>query len=220
MPSIQTTEKQQKAMQEDFSLSNLDFGLTTDPEKDGGTGKHRRADKMPTKCPLHTNVVKKSFIKKILAGDHPDSVIQYASTVGHLTLSHLTLPDGLASLTDIFPKVEALSLTKMDLRSLSGIERCSHLKHLLLPGNHLKEIPESLAHLAGKLEALDLSDSAIEHLPPFLMRFSRLKVLRLSNCLIRQLPEDFGNLRNLEVLFLRGCLLTHLPHTFRRLQVL
>ncbi len=84
-------------------------------------------------------------------------------------------------LPDAFFELEHLSelYLSCNLEELSPlIGKLQHLKILILAGNKIKQIPESIQKL-NKLEELDLSNNQLSELPAFLSGLPGLKVLHI-----------------------------------------
>ncbi|KAJ8648605.1 hypothetical protein MRB53_001628 [Persea americana] len=72
-----------------------------------------------------------------------------------------------------------------------------HIRTLLLSGDHITELPESIGDLL-QLRYLDLSGTGIRRLPKSTTRLYHLQTLILDECLfLEELPSDLSNLVNL-----------------------
>ncbi|XP_033630181.1 leucine-rich repeat-containing protein 40-like isoform X1 [Asterias rubens] len=87
------------------------------------------------------------------------------------------------------------------------------LSSLLLIGNQLKELPESLGKLVS-LKELNLSENGLISLPKTLGFLTHLAILKLVGNELKNLPEGFGGLESLRSLELDENFLTSLPESF------
>mmetsp|Transcript_35615 Transcript_35615/g.74124 ORF Transcript_35615/g.74124 Transcript_35615/m.74124 type:complete len:289 (-) Transcript_35615:518-1384(-) len=99
---------------------------------------------------------------------------------------------------------------KKDVASSDEVEKISvpplpvSLKQLMLAGNRLSVIPQSILSSALiKLEKIDLCDNDITTLPETIAALAGLQELRLDNNKISRIPESMGQLKKLKVLSLK-----------------
>ncbi|KAL9437560.1 hypothetical protein AB3S75_023431 [Citrus x aurantiifolia] len=107
------------------------------------------------------------------------------------------------------------SLTSLEIIDCQNF-MTSSLKHLVLSGNNLKRIPESLG-LLSSLKHLVLSGNNLKRIPESLGLLSSLKHLVLSGNNLKRIPESLSQLSSLEYLQLSGNSLEGIPEYLRSL---
>jgi hypothetical protein len=117
----------------------------------------------------------------------------------------LVLPDTLRG----FDSLRSLDLSRCGLRSLPVLEGFPSLAWLVLDGDSLSSLPQTLWTLPA-LEAISLKDAGLPSLPPFPVG-SRLVHLGLGGNRLRSLPESWRNLTRLRELWLYNNPLDSLP---------
>lgn len=93
------------------------------------------------------------------------------------------------------------------------------LEKLFLDSNlDLSYIPSTFFKGMPALKVLDLSNTRIKTLPPFVSELIKLEQLILRSCpLLMELPPEIGALKNLKVLDLEGSVLVYLPDELEKL---
>ena len=89
----------------------------------------------------------------------------------------------------------------------------SNLQALVLNGNQLTALPESIGQLSN-LQSLVLIENQLTALPESIGQLSNLRSLFISDNQLTALPESIGQLTNLQVIDLRRNELTTLPESF------
>lgn len=92
----------------------------------------------------------------------------------------------------------------------SEIGQLAELKHLMLSGNQLNQLPTEITTL-NNLKYLCLDNNQLTQLPPEIAALNNLAGLNLSYNQLRQLPAEFANFRNLVNLGLSGKQFSQLP---------
>lgn len=184
-------------------------------------------------CETHSWISKKANLTGIILEDYSEMDLekglqQYSTSVLHLESSGVLRGERLSSLStsqkinrllQFFPNVQAVNLSFNDVECLDGISSCRSLKHLILHGHRLQEIPQEMAKLKDTVMTLDLSSGPLCSLPDFICNFKNLRQLKLGFTLVSELPGQFGHLLRLRMLDLSGCPIGKLPESFRRLRV-
>lgn len=120
----------------------------------------------------------------------------------------------LQNLPDCFPKLENLSVVRLDSNQIQHLpDDFGHLKNLReLNINHnlLKAVPPSIG-LLRKLHTLYLDENLLTSLPKEIGSCSALTIFHASKNRLTEIPEEFGRLSRLKVLSLRGNIIKHLP---------
>jgi leucine-rich repeat protein SHOC2 len=94
--------------------------------------------------------------------------------------------------------------------------RCERESELLLTGNQLTNLPESIGSLSS-LNLLYLSHNQLTSLPESIGNLSNLTWLKLGKNKLTSLPESIGSLSNLTNLYLENNQLTRLPESIGNL---
>jgi hypothetical protein len=90
---------------------------------------------------------------------------------------------------------------------------------LLLPGNQLQQVPDSLTELV-QLQDLNLSGNFLQELPAGMSALTALTMLSLHGNQLQQLPQQgWQQLACLKEVTLQGNCLTQLPDSFAQLRV-
>jgi hypothetical protein len=117
--------------------------------------------------------------------------------------------------------IEALDLRYLNLDTFPPIYGQKNLKVLLINGNNIKILKDSISNLTN-LEYLNLSDNELKTLPTTFGQLQHLQTLYLVDNKLVTLPETFGQLSNLKYLDLSDDSDWHnqldsLPSTFGQL---
>lgn len=96
------------------------------------------------------------------------------------------------------------------IQDLTGIETLVNLEKVVLNGNEITSLPDTMAQLT-KLKVADLNRNKLTHLPENIVNISTLTHLYLDNNQLTHLPEDIDALDNLYYLRAASNQLTRLP---------
>ena len=94
------------------------------------------------------------------------------------------------------------------------------LKHLILNGNNMREVPTDLFSNSRDLERVDLHDNILGFVPKEVCMLAKLKVLHLNGNQLTSLADEWDYARELNVLSLQYNKLYKLPHTICKLKQL
>ncbi|KAF5808340.1 putative P-loop containing nucleoside triphosphate hydrolase, leucine-rich repeat domain superfamily [Helianthus annuus] len=119
--------------------------------------------------------------------------------------------------------LEFLNVSGLHLKEFRNIILChsnnnlQHLRVLKFVCCGIEELPEDIGQLEC-LEELDLSDSAIKHLPDSICKLKHLKTLILRRCKVCKLPENFGQIDSLNRLDLTSTKIRDVPSNICKLK--
>ena len=119
--------------------------------------------------------------------------------------------------SDYGRELQELVMDGIGLSSLGDIcKQCTHLKHLSLASNNIKDI-SGIDNLRG-LTRLNLLRNNLTQLPTSIGILTNLTRLELANNQLTQLPDEFGQLSKLTHLNLESNELCELPLSFGKLK--
>jgi small GTP-binding protein len=112
---------------------------------------------------------------------------------------------------------EELDLAQKRIKVLPAvIGKCKSLKKLVLWGNYLSDIPDSITRLTN-LQSLNLSSNSLSEIPDSITRLTNLQTLDLRNNHLRYIPDSITRLSNLQTLNLSHNSLSTIPDLITRL---
>jgi len=118
----------------------------------------------------------------------------------------------------LLPRLVSISLTRNRLRSVDGLEAsCGRLEKLDLSNNLIAALPRHFGRAMPHLTSLVLTGNGLSALPESVGRLTRLRSLECAGNKLTKLPASIGDLSELSVLDVSGNNLTALPDSIGQL---